>query len=73
MTLAVGDHVVKKVDGKVLTPEDEGHIEFEVIEVSLYVNEGLGFRQTVLLEMVEYTYPEAAEEEEDPPIYSGGN
>ena len=33
MTLAIGDHVVIKRDGEVLTPEDEGHIEFEVLRV----------------------------------------
>lgn len=34
MTLVVGDHVAKVIDGKLVT--DEAHREFEVIEISDY-------------------------------------
>jgi len=32
MTIRLGDHLVIKRDGKILTPADEAYHEFEVVE-----------------------------------------
>ena len=36
MTLATGDHLVIKRDGRVLGPEDEAYHEYEVMNVRYY-------------------------------------